>query len=135
MITAVDSNVLIDVFADDVRYAARSLQALRACQAAGSLVVCEIVAAEVGRYFDSLDDLQRVFAALRIRVEPLGMEACFLAGQAFRAYRSRGGMRDRVLADFLIGAHARLHAARLVTRDRGFYRIHFTELNVLDPMA
>jgi predicted nucleic acid-binding protein len=126
MITAVDTNVLIDVLANDVRYAERSLAALRACQAAGPLVVCEIVAAEVGRYFDSLDELQRVFTKLR-------MDACFLAGQAFRTYRRQGGARDRVLADFLIGAHARIHAAHLLTRDRGFYRAYFAELKVLDP--
>lgn len=133
MITAVDTNALIDVLANDERYAERSLAALRASQTVGALVVCEIVAAEVGRYFDSLEDLQRVFTKLRIRVEPLGMEACFLAGQAFRAYRRNGGVRDRVLADFLIGAHARIHAARLLTRDRGFYRAYFAELKVLDP--
>lgn len=133
MITAVDTNVLIDVLANDVRYAERSLAALRACQAAGPLVVCEIVAAEVGRYFDSLDELQRVFTKLRIRIEPLGMDACFLAGQAFRTYRRQGGARERVLADFLIGAHARIHAAHLLTRDRGFYRAYFAELKVRDP--
>jgi len=135
MITAVDTNVLVDVFANDERYAERSLAALRACQAASALVVCEIVAAEVGRYFDSPDELQRIFTTLRIRVEPLGMDACLLAGQAFRAHRRNGGGRDRVLADFLIGAHARVHAARLLTRDRGFYGAVFTELKVLDPTA
>jgi hypothetical protein len=40
-----------------------------------------------------------------------------------------------VVADFLIGAHAQLHAERLLTRDRGFYRACFSGLKVLDPAA
>ncbi len=41
--------------------------------------------------------------------------------------------RDRIAADFLIGAHAILQCDRLVTRDRGFYRDYFSGLKVLDP--
>jgi predicted nucleic acid-binding protein len=44
-----------------------------------------------------------------------------------------GGTRERVIADFLIGAHAMAKADRLLTRDRGFYRRYFKDLTVLDP--
>ena len=47
--------------------------------------------------------------------------------------KGAGGRRQRVVADFLIGAHAQLQAERLLTRDRGFYRAYFTGLCVLDP--
>jgi hypothetical protein len=37
------------------------------------------------------------------------------------------------MSDFLIGAHAQTHAARHVSRDRGFYRVLFPKLELIDP--
>jgi predicted nucleic acid-binding protein len=37
-----------------------------------------------------------------------------------------------VIGDFLIGAHGQVRGGRLLTRDRGFFRRHFRELEVLD---
>lgn len=133
MITAVDTNVLLDVFAADARHGESSRAALDSCQRGGRLVICEIVLAELSRYFRDPDLLEATLGRLQIAVEPLGAEACFAAGQAFLRYRKRGGKRDRILPDFLIGAHALVRAGRLLTRDRGFYRTSFADLEILDP--
>lgn len=37
-----------------------------------------------------------------------------------RRFRARGGKRERVVADFLIGAHAMLQCDGLITRDDSF---------------
>jgi hypothetical protein len=63
----------------------------------------------------------------------MDQDACTLAATAWRTYRADAGPRTRVVADFLIGAHASTQADRLLTRDRGFYRRYFDDLNVLDP--
>jgi predicted nucleic acid-binding protein len=53
-----------------------------------------------------------------------------LAGATWREYRRRGGSRTRVVADFLVGAHAQVRGGRLLTRDRGFFRRYFKDLRV-----
>jgi len=133
MITAIDTNVLLDVFASDQRYGLRSLEALKASSRVGRLVICEIVFAELSRYFDQLAELSSTLNNLQVLVEPLGEEACFLAGQMFLQYRKQGGQRDRILPDFLIGSHAQVRCTRLLTRDRGFYRDYFPNLEVFNP--
>ena len=135
MITAVDTNVLLDVFGADPEFGQRSAGALRACLRQGRLVACEVVWAETASFFPSPAAARGPMERLEVGFSPLDVEAALAASGAWRRHRAKGGRRERVAADFLIGAHARLHADRLLTRDRGFYRACFSGLKILDPAA
>jgi predicted nucleic acid-binding protein len=135
MITAVDTSVLIDVLGPDPDHGPRAAQALRTCLREGRLVACEVVWAEIAGQFRTSGEAGDALARARIDFDAIDRESALRAGAAWREYRRQGGRRDRVVADFLIGAHARLRADRLITRDRGFYRAYFAGLKILDPSA
>lgn len=135
MITAVDSNVLLDVFGADAAHGPASREALRRCVAEGGLVACDVVWAEVSAAFASSAAAGEAMGRLGVGFGALDAGAALAAGTAWRAYRQRGGTRERVIADFLVAAHALARAERLLTRDRGFYRMSFADLQVLDPAA
>lgn len=135
MITAVDTNVLLDVFVADPTFGIRSRDALRACMQAGGLVACEIVWAEVAASFSSEIDAGDALQRLHVGLSGTDAATALVAGRAFKEYRRRGGRRQRVVADFIVGAHAQTHADQLLTRDRGFYRTYFESLTIVDPTA
>lgn len=135
MITAVDTNVLLDILLPNPRFEERAAQAMAAVRNDGILVVCEVVYAELCGAFDTQRECDEFLESHQVGVEPLGRQACFLASQFWSAYRERGGRRERILPDFLIGAHAQTQASRLLTRDRGFYRELFPDLVIVEPAA
>ncbi len=135
MITAVDTNIILDVFTNNPTFEARSLAALRACLAEGPVIACGVVWAELVAAFPDTDAADRALEAIPLAFEPLGHVAAARAGAAWREYRRAGGPRERVIADFLVGAHAVEQADRLLTRDRGFHRLAFAGLAILDPSA
>lgn len=133
MITAVDTNVLIDVFGNDPEHASHSAAALRQCIQKGQLVICDIVWAELCSIFPSYQMFKEKTRQLGVLFSPLNSESASLAGELWNRYRSQGGKRNRIISDFIIAAHAQTQANRLLTRDRGFYRKYFTSLDVFDP--
>jgi predicted nucleic acid-binding protein len=63
----------------------------------------------------------------------MSMESALGAARSWHTYRRRGGGRNRIAADFLIGGHAAAQAERLLTRDFGFYRKYFKSVAVVSP--
>lgn len=133
MITAIDTNILLDILVPNEDFYAASAQALQEAAARGSLIICDIVYAELCIHFDTQRHCDAFLESLAIRVQPLTREAHFLASRTWRLYRQQGGRRTRILADFLIGAQAQVQANRLVSRDRGFYSKLFPALDLHDP--
>ena len=134
MRTAVDSSVLLDVLSGDERFGEASRVALKGAYAQGPLLACDVVWAEVSASFGDNQPCAPILSRLGLDFEPVSAAAAERAGRAWRVYRVRkGSRRERMVADFLIGAHALDTADRLLSRDRGFFRTYFPELVVVDP--
>lgn len=134
MKTAVDSSVLFDIVKGSPG-AVAAQTALEAALAQGSVCVCAVVVAELGRYFASEQDLRDFLADCQIDHDPLNMESALEAARIMRGYARNKGPRERVAPDFLIGAHAMRQTDALLTCDAGFYRQYFEGLTVITPIT
>jgi predicted nucleic acid-binding protein len=137
---AVDTNILLDLVSTDTKHFEASSQRLDEASRVDEVIVGEIAYAELAPHFADEEGAGLFLSGLGIvlrRSSPAALEA---AGRAFKAYlKSRqpqtcpscGAIlpgRERILPDFMIGAHALVHAGRLLTRDRGYYATYFPDL-------
>lgn len=134
MIVAVDTNVVLDCLVPDAEYHVLSLEQVRSLSSNGhTLVACEIVGAEVATGASDPLDAVAWMDWLSIGFDPLERDASLVAAAAWQQYRSDGGTRQRLVPDFLVGAHAITCTDALLTRDRGFQRRYFPDLVIYDP--
>ncbi len=136
MITAIDTNILIDILEPDPVFGERSKEALKRCLGQGRIVACEIVWAETATaYRTHIQDLLDNLGRMGVEFSPLSQESALAAAAAWHQYRLKGGTRRRIAADFLIGAHAMLQCGQLLSRDHGFFREYFSGLSVVNPVV
>jgi predicted nucleic acid-binding protein len=139
MTTAIDTNVIVALWnKDDIQNRAAQ-KALEERQERGGLVICGAVYAELlaapGRTEVFVDGFCEETG---IGVEwELGEKVWRAAGVAFQSYAARrrkqkGAEPRRILADFLIGAHALVNGYKLLTLDGGMYRASYPRLMIAE---
>lgn len=130
MITAVDTNVLLDIFIPDDEFGPQSRDRLSAAYDAGAVVVCDVVYAELVPYFGNRVSLDSALQEIGAMLTPIDSSIAYEAGLRWKLYRAAGGPRQRIITDFLIGAHAMVSSDAFLTRDRGFFSTYFPELQI-----
>ena len=159
MIFAVDTNILLDILIPNTAHVESSLSYLMSIGSDenNELIISDVVYAELGSQFLSSQDLNSFLRTTSISIIPSNETSLFEASIAWKKYSERKkdmmicltcGKRQKVicasckeiivyrqliLSDFLIGAHATIHADKFITRERGFYRTYYHILNVLTP--
>jgi predicted nucleic acid-binding protein len=135
--TAVNTNVIVALWDLDPALSTTARSALDGALAGGSLVICAPVFSELMAAPSRTEGfLDSFFGETGIRVEWILEEAVWRsAGRALQAYAGRrrkesSGLR-RILADFLIGAHALEGGHRLLTFDDHLYRAAFPSLSLV----
>jgi hypothetical protein len=157
MISAVDTNILLDLLIPNAPYVEGSLACLSQAAEVGSIIIGEIAFAELSSQFPGQDDFVRFLSETMIQLAVSDERVLWEAGRVWKEYvksKRRGAVcpvcgksisitcrscknpiraPKHMISDFLIGAHARIFADQLITRDRGFYRKYFQDLKILDP--
>ena len=137
MRTAVDTNVISAIWSGAAT-ARKAAEDLGSASSEGALLISPFVFAELLAYPGSTEAHLRKFLAdtgiaLDARIqERVWVEAGLrFARYAQRRRQSTGAGPRRLLADFLIGAHALVQADRLFTFDPERFRQDFGELRLL----
>jgi predicted nucleic acid-binding protein len=138
MTTAIDTNVIVALWDHDLALSLAAQSALDHALGRGSLLIAPAVFAELmaapGRSESFLDSFCRETGITIDWV--LDKSVWRAAGRAFQTYTARRRKQHdpgprRILADFLIGAHALEGGHSLLTLDDHVYRIAFPNLTVV----
>jgi predicted nucleic acid-binding protein len=138
MISAIDTNVLIALWDQDDTLNSAAQAALDAAFARGKLVISGAVFAELLAFPRRTENfLDEFLADTNITVDWSIDESVWrVAGKSFQKYASRRRKQKacqprRILADFLIGAHALEKGYSLLTLDDGIYPAAFPKLHIV----
>jgi predicted nucleic acid-binding protein len=131
----VDTNVLIDVLNNEPQWADWSIHQLRVQSKIHVLSINPIIYAELSCTFKKVEDLDEVLQVMEFKFNQIPKPALFLAGKAFQRYRRQGGVKNSILADFFIGAHAAVSRLPVLTRDTQRYQTYFPTVKLVSPNA
>jgi predicted nucleic acid-binding protein len=132
-LTLVDTNVLIYIATRDPIWFLPAHSAFAKRAALGKMLFVDIVYAEFAAGFTNEVDCADVIDALAVEHSPMSRHALWIAGDAFRDYRRRGGPRTSLLGDFLVGAQARAEGLPVLTFDARRYRTYFPDVELIVP--
>ena len=129
----VDSNVILDVFLNDLKWADWSESKLEEYSHHTSLYINSIIYSEISIGFRLIEDLEFAISKAGFQLLEIPKEALFLAGKAYIEYKRRKGIRRMLLPDFYIGAQAAVLNLELITRDVSRYQSYFPTLKLIVP--
>ena len=129
----VDSNVILDIFLDDPKWADGSESVLENYSEHTTLYINTIIYTEVSAGFKKIEELESALHKGGIQMLEIPREALFLAGKAYLKYKRRKGTKKSPLPDFYIGAQAAVFDLDLITRDDGRYRTYFPTVRIICP--
>jgi len=129
----VDSNVILDVFLNDLKWADWSEGKLEEYSDHTSLYINSIIYSEISIGFNFIEDLESAISKTGFQLLEIPKEALFLAGKAFIKYKRREGIKKTPLPDFFIGAQAAVLGLDLLTRDVARYQTYFPTVRLIKP--
>jgi len=129
----VDSNVILDIFLDDPKWADWSESVLENYSEHTSLYINTIIYAEVSVGFKKIEELESALHKGGFQMVEIPREALFLAGKAYLTYKRGKGSKKSPLPDFYIGAQAAVLDLDLITRDDDRYRTYFPTVGIICP--
>lgn len=129
----VDTNVLVDVLENDPDWADWSIAQLQAQSRVHRLFINPVIYAELSLTFATVEALDQAIDGMELDMLDIPRPALFLAGKALVNYRRRGGVKNNVLGDFFIGAHAAVSGMPVLTRDTRRYMTYFPSVTLLAP--
>ena len=129
----VDSNVILDLFLDDPKWADWSESVLAEHSVCATFYINPIIYTEISVGFETIEELESALHKSGFRMLEISKEALFLAGKAYLRYKRNSGSKTSPLPDFYIGAQAAVLGLGLITRDARRYRTYFPTVSLIFP--
>jgi predicted nucleic acid-binding protein len=129
----VDSNIILDVFLNDPKWADWSESTLEEYINYTTLYINPIIYSEISIGFKLIEDLESAITKAGFQMLEIPKEALFLAGKAYLKYKKRKGVKRTPLPDFYIGAQAAVLNLNLITRDVSRYQSYFPTVKLITP--